>query len=163
MLDQVKSGTSARIAVTRPTGGPAPGGQAPVSQRVNPSSADNGVDQDSGHGGLPERGGGDGVPGEQETSSLSSQVTARALALPKTTEARASVDNALQRLLREARDLRREEKPAAVALVAAGGDEAPGAFQPETFQKATNAYSQQETLRGRTDVLRPGVVFSASF
>lgn len=142
----------------RPTGGGAPSGQVPVSRRVNPADADSGVDQENGRGALPERGRGGGAPAERDAAAEALAVTAKPLAVPKDSGARASVDNALQRLLREARDLRREEPAPAIGEVATAADSA-----QDSFQKATDAYSQQESLRGRAEVLRPGAVFSATF
>ncbi len=159
MLDQVKSTTSARIATARPAGGSSVAGPGVASRRVDPASTDNGVDHEQGRGGaMPERQGSSDSAVLPEGAIDEALAKAKVLIAPEGDAARANADNALKRLLREARDASREPRSGSLPFA----DDA-AAAAPETFQKASAAYSQQEVLVGRTDVLRPGAVFSARF
>jgi hypothetical protein len=165
MLDQVKSGTSARIATSRPVGGGAPAGQASASARVNPPDADSATDNDKDQGRpMPEDREQQG--GKPQAAPTISELSAKVLAAPAAPAARKSTDDALKRLLRDAREVmeglpgkkRREEDVPAHEPVPMMSS------LPESpFVKATSAYAQQDSLQKDNGTLRPGVVFSATF
>jgi hypothetical protein len=142
MLDQVKSGTTARIASARSSPST---GEAPPTHRVAPPSGGGGFDN--------ERSSGNAYPDRREGSDDNGDSRA---------ETRRSIDSAIKELLTEARDRMPEPAPHAAQKVAAPSQTVEAPTGPENvFQRATSAYSQQTSLGGREKVLRPGVVYSA--
>ena len=136
MLDQVKSGTTARIATARPSPN---SGEGSVSRRVSPPSGSGGADNEPSSGkGFAER-----------RESGEPDIDERA-------HARQAIDSAMKELLVEARDRMPETKADAAPVEHLAPEES-----EKAFQRATSAYSQQTNLGGREKVLRPGVVYSA--
>lgn len=166
MLDQVKSATSARIATARPTSGGNSASSAVASGRVNPPDADSGPENDNGGRGASRRGMTHDADREDATAASVPVPKASAVSgatVPDSPEVRRSTEDALQSLLREARQLNLEE-----GRIRPERETQPVMPEPpeptgEIFHKAAEAYAQQESLRSKTEVLRPGVVFSAQF
>lgn len=175
MLDQVKSGTSARIAASTRTGGAnAPGPGVAVSRRVNPAPGGAGTDNDQGGGGqTPHRHAEDAPPRSQDLSHPPEEGLSGASAAPKVgPEApvpRRKADAALRELLREARDLTPEPPAAetgddpAAARPDPGQDPPPDAlFTAGWSERAVRLYTRVERVGGKSEKPRPGVVFSAT-
>ncbi len=144
MLDQVKSGTSARIATSRSVGGGGPADQTAAAVRVNPADADSAADNDKDQGrSMPD---GRDPPASKAHADPSPvpELTAKVLAAPAAPAARKTTDEALKRLLHDAREVmeglprkkqREEDTPAHEPVPMMSS-------LPESpFVKATSAYA----------------------
>ncbi len=163
MLDQVKSGTGARIATAKSAPG-LPGGEAARGRQIAAASGSKGTDHEQSH--TPEQHvGGHGEPaehnvvakGEGEATAASDDGFGRA--------SDKAVKGAIASLLREAEALREgggTVEPTGIMRTRAANPE----YWPPAHAshvQAAGAYSLQVNLKKRDTVLRPGVIYSARF
>lgn len=170
MLDQVKSGTAARIATSRTAPGQPGAGEVVRGRQIAAASGTNGTDDDQmpsserhpdGKERRPEHGAAaiavDPASRQQPPGDASSPLAAPA---PVPDEVGRG---AIASLLKDVSALRRAD-PAPSGTVAAAPqarrDMGGGAV---AYNRAADAYASQGSLGERDTVLRPGVVYSARF
>ena len=166
MLDQVKSGTAARIASAKSAPGLPGVGEAARGRQIAAASGVRGTDRDQSH--LSEQNvGGHDEPTEREV--MVPGETGDTAAAPGDGTVPASdnaVKGAIASLLKEAEALRQDgggrDAPSGIMRTRAAN---PDHWPPlhASHVQAAGAYSLQANLKKRETVLRPGVIFSARF
>jgi hypothetical protein len=165
MLDQVKSGTTARIATAKSVPGLPGVGEAVRGRQIAAVSGAKGTDREQSQMSEQHVGGHD-EPAEHDVVATTGE--GDAAALPGDGAVQASdraAKGAIASLLREAEALRQgggQVEPTGIMRTrAANPDYWPPAHASHVL--AAGAYSLQVNLKKRETVLRPGVIFSARF